>query len=771
MSTVKPLPEGTINPQAKPVAAFISPGSKQVAKPAQVASVPMPKGIRTTPTGGTTYVQGGNAARDLAQALEPFAKQSVELATRAGLQYIDWRIDQGEEAVRAEIAAAQAALYADESTEVSQLDRAAAIRRVAAQDPEAGSLMAALDPYTEIGRLRGLAKTAALEVPLGMRNYVMSNRNQINLLDGANGLVGLQSLRAEYVTKLFDTYGLSQTSPGVQKYLLPEIEKVSEDLAKEIIDTSVKARETFAPRILSAQLERAIKNIDSGKPFTLNEITYNKEDDPEGYNANKIAYLERIIEVGTADAFAGSDRALRMLTATEMLKEKYKDDPSFMALLNQIKTQETIQMNGESMVLTLQGFDIQLARGGTSILKAQTEATKLLKREFNDYLAAEMLKNPERENDSDYAIQLLEQFIEDKGGEEALPPGALAELRGVLSTTDFRSEISVSEPLVAGSQLQLTQEISELKYDEDFAANVSEIRENIRRISEKLNDDGTWFGQTTELLNARIDDVININKYDTVITEKVTAEVTSFLSIFGGPGATPFLRTVESRYGYGVRQFAEQKLKEAMIEGEISQSQASLVVQEAIQTYRAEQVDSGIISELFEGDPNDFLSKQRTQETLRKYFPGASPSFEPGKSSTVPAADSGQTVRLINLDQIDSFPNRGLILRQYETRPILTLSSLREVISSIISTKEIPESLRKARFESGAPNLFDFLMKQIGQYGEYDLESDFSKEDLELLEQLLVSSGNFENNILSSYLLEKSHPRLAALGNWTDNMV
>ena len=72
MADPKRLPEGQVNPGAKPVSAFVNPGSIQVAAPTKFPGVPQPKGVRAVSTGGTTYVQGYNQAKQLADALVPF---------------------------------------------------------------------------------------------------------------------------------------------------------------------------------------------------------------------------------------------------------------------------------------------------------------------------------------------------------------------------------------------------------------------------------------------------------------------------------------------------------------------------------------------------------------------------------------------------------------------------------------------------------------------------------------------------------------------------
>ena len=117
MAKREPLPQGQINPAAKPVGAFIKPAALQPARPTQFpTSVPQPRGVQTVSTGGTTMVQGYNSAQQLADALVPFSKQAMQTAETAGLKYVSWRIQKGEETrYEAEAEATSALMKADEN--------------------------------------------------------------------------------------------------------------------------------------------------------------------------------------------------------------------------------------------------------------------------------------------------------------------------------------------------------------------------------------------------------------------------------------------------------------------------------------------------------------------------------------------------------------------------------------------------------------------------------------------------------------------------------
>ena len=70
--------------------------------------------------------------------------------------------------------------------------------------------------------------------------------------------------------------------------------------------------------------------------------------------------------------------------------------------------------------------------------------------------------------------------------------------------------------------------------------------------------------------------------------------------------------------------------------------------------------------------------------------------------------------------------------------------------------------------EAQAPDLFDFLMKQVDQYPNYNLQKDFSLDDLEKLKTELVSMGSAENSLVATRLLEDTHPNLASRNEWLD---
>ncbi|MFZ9621973.1 MAG: hypothetical protein ACO289_12285, partial [Prochlorococcaceae cyanobacterium] len=65
------LPQGQLNPAARPVNAFVSPIDYQVAQPGRPAELPGIDGVSIINTGGTPNIQGYNRFSQLAEALAP----------------------------------------------------------------------------------------------------------------------------------------------------------------------------------------------------------------------------------------------------------------------------------------------------------------------------------------------------------------------------------------------------------------------------------------------------------------------------------------------------------------------------------------------------------------------------------------------------------------------------------------------------------------------------------------------------------------------------
>jgi len=776
MADPKRLPEGQVNPGAKPVSAFINPASINVAAPTKFPSTPQPKGVRAVSTGGTTYVQGYNQAKQLADALAPFTEQAMATAQTVGLKYVSYKIEEGErKAWEAEAEATKALMKADESLEISQNTAAKNNRKLSSKDYQAALWAKELNPYTRIGIQRGRAKVAAAEVPLGMRAFVSESANKINFDDGANGLTALQGIRAQYVNSVFEKHGLKKNGPGVDKYLMPVIEKTSEKIANDIFSQSIKYNEEIKPQLLATKLKLAIKQINGAGAFTFKGVDYVRtEENKDEFEKIARLYLGAIIREDVADVMMSNGGQIRMQDAYELLiKDKnFNKIPNNKILLDSIQSVKQVEFQGQKFDLTIgQAYGgLEMPDLAAAALKQNTAEAKSIAGDFTVVLDKGLDNLEEGETVEDGVNRILAEYIESLGGEENIHPLTMNAIKEVISKHQRSSNQGgvIIEGLDPEERLNINKDINNLNGSE-FLENYPQIKERIFKVASGMEakDADTYIRSTLKLLNSKRDSLIQLSDYDDTINKLVDIRVAGFLK-----------KVYVSANNYPLdyprsQELLEVKFKEKIIEeitqaivdngGKISPTQAQKVGSEAITKYIKDNANE--FSELFPG---------ASKEGLDRLNLGLEPSdsVDPSKRKEIVIPDGEKegkkVIRLYEVDQLDSFPNRGSILRRYRDRPILPLEALREQISNIINGGEIPLSLKKARVEAQAPDLFDFLMKQVDQYPNYDLQKDFSLDDLEKLKTQLVSMGSAENSLVATRLLEDTHPNLASRNEWLD---
>ena len=777
MADPKRLPEGQVNPGAKPVSAFINPGSINVARPTQFPSTPQPKGVRTVSTGGTTYVQGYNQAKQLADALAPFTKQAMATAQTVGLKYVSYKIEEGErKAWEAEAEATKALMKADESLEISQNTAAKNNRKLSDKDYQAALWAKELNPYTRIGIQRGRAKIAAHEVPLGMRAFVSESADKINFDDGANGLTSLQGIRAQYVNSVFEKHGLKKNGPGVDKYLMPVIEKTSEKIANDIFSRSVKYNDEIKPGLLANKLKIAIKQINGTGGFTFKGVDYNREVLGETEYTNKAKeFIAAIIREDVADAMMKNGGQVRMQEAYKILSE----DQEFIKngnldLLDSVDSVQTIEFDGQKYTLK-----IGEAYGSAPItdnlaekaLKRNTAIAKTAAEDFENVLNKGLNNLQEGETVEAGVQRIFNEYIESLGGEENIHPTTMNKLREVLAGNQRSAGEGglIIEGLMPQRRLDLNKKINDLT-GKDFLESYPDMKKEIYTLAEGMNaaDSDKYIRSTLKLLNDKRDQLADLDGYSDTIEKLKTDRKNSYLQqAYGavtGKNSLDFSRSnelLDVRFSEVIADALLAKIVEKG--GKLTPWEAQRVGSDAITKYINENATE--FSGMFPGAKQERLDKMNLGLTSTE---SVNPSNR--QEIVIPEGEKEgkKVIRLYEVDQLDSFPNRGSVLRRYRDRPILPLEALREQISNIINGGEIPLSLKKARVEAQAPDLFDFLMKQVDQYPNYDLQKDFSLDDLEKLKTELVSMGSAENSLVATHLLEDTHPNLASRNEWLD---
>ena len=777
MADPKRLPEGQINPGAKPVSAFITPASVQVARPTQFPSTPQPKGVRAVSTGGTTYVQGYNQAKQLAEALVPFTKQAMATAETVGLKYVSYKIEEGErKAWEAEAQATAALMKADEATEVAEKTAAQNNRKLSKKDPQAALLANELNPYTKIGIQRGRAKIAAAEVPLGMRAFVSQSADKIDFNDGTNGLKGLQGIRAQYVNSVFQKHGLTKNGPGVDKYLMPVIEKTSEKIANDIFTRSVKFNDEVKPGLLATKIKLAIKQINGAGAFEYGENEYIKEKmDENDYKAAARQYLASIIREDVADAMFNKGGEVRMGEAYKLLMGDTEfNTEANRNLLDSVDSASQIEFGGKKITLKIGqrygGAGITETDLGSKAVKNNTAAAKLAQQDLQVKLDQALNNIGEDETVEQVVNRVYAEYVESLGGEENINSFVLNKLKEVVSKSQRSTNEGglIIEGLNPGERLDINKLITNLN-GKDLLERAPEIRDRIFKIASGMSaDDADKYTRSQlKLLGDKVSSAVQLSRYSDTIDELIEMRTGYFLkSVYGSSRNAPLdWPTSEGRLQVRFKEIVIEAIQGEMINKgrEISTVEAQKVGNEAIASYIKNNASD--FSDLFPG------ASQEKLDTLNLGLTETE-SLDPTKRKEIVIPEGEKegkkVIRLYEVDQLDSFPNRGSVLRRYRDRPILPLEALREEISNIINGGEIPLSLKKARVEAQAPDLFDFLMKQVEQYPNYDLQKDFSLDDLEKLKTELVSMGSAENSLVATRLLEDTHPNLASRNEWLD---
>ena len=778
MADPKRLPEGQVNPGAKPVSAFVNPGSIQVAAPTKFPGVPQPKGVRAVSTGGTTYVQGYNQAKQLAEALVPFTNQVMQTATTAGLKYVSYKIEEGErKAWEAEAQATAALMKADEATEVAEKTAAQDNRKLSKKDPQAALLANELNPYTKIGIQRGRAKIAAAEVPLGMRAFVSQSADKIDFNDGTNGLKGLQGIRAQYVNSVFQKHGLTKSGPGVDKYLMPAIEKTSEKIANDIFSRSIKFNDEVKPGLLATKIKLAVKQINGAGIFEYEGVEYVKTAENENeYKAAARQYLASIIREDVADAMFNKGGEVRMGEAYKLLMgdTEFNKDEANKNLLNSVDSASQLEFGGKKITLNIGqrygGSGITKADFEAKAVKQNTAAAKLAGEDFQVKLDQALNNMGEDETVEQAVSRVYAEYVESLGGEENINSFVLNKLKEVVSKNQRSANEGglIIEGLNPGERLNINKLINNLN-GKELLERAPEIRDRIWKVASGMSaaDQDKYTRSQLKLLGDKVSSAVQLSRYSDTIDELIEMRTGYFLKkVYGSSTSAPLdWPASENALEVRFKEVIINAIRDEMIDKgrEISTVEAQKVGNTAIATFIKEKASE--FSDFFPG------ASQKRLDTLNLGLTEIE-SLDPTKRKEIVIPEGEKegkkVIRLYEVDQLDSFPNRGSVLRRYRDRPILPLEALREEISNIINGGEIPLSLKKARVEAQAPDLYDFLMKQVEQYPNYDLQKDFNFDDLEKLKTQLVSMGSAENSLVATRLLEDTHPNLASRNEWLD---
>jgi hypothetical protein len=216
------LPFGEIRPGARPIGAFVNPGSVQVAAAARPESMPVVSGFNAIQQGGQGNVQGYNQFAQIAEALAPFSKGLTQLVETGVTSYAKGKIEEG---------------YYDELKNIQQrsilglqmqqeqgaANAAGTITQLEKVDPPAAQLLRESNPWRLVGRRRALAQQAGSEVDNVLSMDLQLNQGVVSTLQP--GSPELAQRKAALVQGVYSRYGLTGEEPEAAFYVTPKLNK------------------------------------------------------------------------------------------------------------------------------------------------------------------------------------------------------------------------------------------------------------------------------------------------------------------------------------------------------------------------------------------------------------------------------------------------------------------------------------------------------------------------------------------------------------------
>ncbi len=163
------------------------------------------------------------------------------------------------------------------------------------------------------------------------------------------------------------------------------------------------------------------------------------------------------------------------------------------------------------------------------------------------------------------------------------------------------------------------------------------------------------------------------------------------------------------------------------------------------------------------------------KDALQYLFPGSqaypdSPSVDPrltikpvplGPDGKPKPAAGAKPISTFSTQELDDIPNRKVVLRQYRTQPVMPLNSLRDVIFDGIDGKRLPMKFERAWRDAGAPNAYEFLMKQLEFYPNY--KPEWRPADMNRLKQQQQASARTERASQTHAALMPTMPTMASM--------
>ena len=775
------LPQGQIIPAARPVSAFLQPKQVNIAAPAQMVQMPDPTGINTIGTGGTPNVQGANNLAEVAESLSAFNKQLMPALQSAGLAYAANKTQAGELAYqKAREQMLRATAANDASMETAQLDRAAANRALAVKDPQAGQWMAMLDPYMKVGWERGKAKLLAQEIAIGMDGYISQNA-KIDYTAPDHGFGGQVKARAEYVAQKAQEYGISETSPGFQRYTAPAIEKAAEKAALRLVADRKKYFDSTAVSQGAALLRNVYTSAIKDKQVELNGQVYSLSGDDQTaalfWSALAIKGSTLIEQTALAGTLPGdaTERSKGIFNALAA-EADYKNNKDYRYFIEQIPSNEFRRgADGKVLISPNTGQPLRLTWGerwrqesiDSEIKYSQAGyANRKRVREeslegvdgFEEGLLNATSKLPPGPARQAAAEQYTGAWYDQKGRNAGISLSELQKRRKTVMELNSSLYFEGTDTTAAPSFFQ------ELSETQGSAFSPAAWRKRIQQDASRIKDPAeqlTFIKSATSAVADKERDKASFTGYNSARDKVIGVTIKANLDKYYGPESSrnevdrnESLRRQTSAFA----PFVNSRISDAEAgkKQKLTDSEVREITRNALEEYGTKSQDGR------DQKDNLFPGSKFTN------VPSVSPRLKPGLNQGVlPAAKQqanaykGATYEIADLDKV---PDRRIKLQNFRNEPVLSADSIEDLIDAVTAGKDWPARFERAWRDAGAKTGGEFIFEHIDNYypGLFQLPPTLRQK---IQKRAAVQAGAGDYMVAHSRI-QAEMPGLSSLSGW-----
>jgi murein DD-endopeptidase MepM/ murein hydrolase activator NlpD len=704
------LPLGSIQPAAQPVNTFFQVARSEPAAPAKPLQMPGVSGISTIGTGGTGGFSTPNSYRELTEALAPFSKELMGVATQVGSQYVQDQYQRGvNEALKAN-------RLLQGQVEQSSEQYAADNRKLARTDGPGALLMDSMNPYRRGGIQAGLAQTAASDV--GARFLSEYQKHRATLAELPPGSPEIVKFQSRVQSEVLKDYGLDTSMPAVQKYYLDAANKSWEKITDLQWDDNQKLLKEQTPLLIIGEVSGLLRDTSASGVVTGYDamtgapITYSLKENPAEAQQLLAAQTTAIFDkyakrMGIpGEAIPALKKAWEELWGTSLGEEAVAASQG-RSVDNSFMRNVLAQVQIGSPVRNSDGTQTRPAAG---LVYGQSAVADLLKFDAARYEAAERSR---KRGVNEYEAALAEATIGIEPG-----PALEAAIKGVNEDPRFKDSISAADK--AQALVNMIPKMRQLATFGMDPAAPQQLLNDMDRVPLQNFDPKAAAQLMNQMLpNVPDDQKDSFLKSGQAIIRRRTEEKAKFDPLVGKAVEKAVVKEIAERYPssilemskggksvdiYALRSNANSNIREASYRvetGLMKHVQNRLLEKEAqfgaMTAPQKQAVIDGAIEEYTNG------------KTFGKLFPGIGgvPNAN-GTPSQSPAAGQPAQRNTYQGATYSSSQLRGLSesdLRGYAARPLLTDKSISSELENAANGRGFSADLTSAARRAGVAPL------------------------------------------------------------------